>query len=500
MTNIVCSVSIRLYKSFSLTEHKFSSHLQVGILIGRTTTGKDFLLQLVCSPDQDGEAPIQIITSGTSSSSKSQKSSSGNKGTSSSSGGKLTLDEEWIVEHAAQAARTLPGGLDILGIYILCDDKTFQSGQGVILNALKKVNQEISSPAASATGSAAAPLLALHIDSITAKIAAREVSGASLRMCEVKPSSLVANMVEVQCQYRVDLKVNLVGGKQRLHDAIKDAVAWQSEHRVKASIAVIDNKIPDTSQQIVDVLKNGGSSLSMELLTPISTPPATLAAVGANGTDLPPSATTGKGEYQRQAEFALAGELDCRAFVHKREPLSAAIEAIKGDVERTLLTRMDILVEAAQMATDEAQARFDAATARDLKSGKPPSTQGAQAPKHPLLLRVAGVDAYKPTFPRRAFLKWKQSSCCSFCDYIVEGEGMSEAVQRVQELMGADSVDPSTFQCEEKLAAGVIAGTAGAAGGRRSKSGNSGFECNVATAGAVSVALVAMYLSWTLMS
>jgi Odorant response abnormal 4-like len=429
------------------------------------------------------------------------------------------LDEEWIVEHAAQAARTLPGGLDILGIYILCDDKTFQAGQGVILNALKKVNQELGSNFT--TAAAAAPLIALHIDSITAKIAAREVSGASLRVCEVKPSSLVANMVEIQCQYHVDLKVNLAGGKQRLHDAIREAVTWQSENRVHPALALIDDQIPESGQQIVDVLKNKGTSLYIELLTPCSMPPATLAAVGTNlGTDLPPSLTNGKGEYQRQVEFVLEGALDCRAFVHKREPLRAAIEAIKGDIERTLLTRIDILVEAAQMATDEAQARFDATAARDAKSGKtpPPSSspvaaQGVpQAPKHPLLLRVAGVDVYKPTLPRRAFLKWSNSSGggtgngnsgggCSFCDYIVEGEGVSEAVQRVQELMGADSVNPSTFQCEEKLAAGVLSGGGGAvAGVRRGKGRSSGIECNVVTVGAISVALVALYLSWTLMS
>jgi len=467
-------------------------------LIGRTTAGKDFLLQLVQSPDQDGEPPIQITSGGNNPSSAKQK-ISGNKGASGAGSGnnKLTLDEEWIVEHAAQAARTLPGGLDILGIYILCGDKTFQAGQGVIINALKKVNQEISSSLTAAA--AATPLLALHIDSTTAKIAVREVSGASLRMCEVKPSSLVANFVEAQCQFQVDLKVNLAGIKQRLHDAIRDAVTWQSEHRLHSSVALIDNKILDPSQQVVDVLKNGGNSLSLELLTPLNMPPVTLSAVGTNTTtDLPPSITSGKGEYQRQAEFALEGALDCRAFVHKREPLSAAINAIKGDVERTLLARIDILVEAAQMATDEAQARFNAATARDLKSGKQPTSQGAQAPKHPLLIRLAGVDAYKPTFPRRAFLKWTQGGC-SFCDYLVEGEGMSEAVQRVQELMGADSVNPSTFQCEEKLAAGVLTGKGAGAGGSK-RGGNSAFECNVATVGAVSVALLAMYLSWTLMN
>ena len=444
---------------------------------------------------------MQITSGNTNSKSGNNK----GKTTTASTGNKLTLDEEWIVEHAAQAARTLPGGLDILGIYILCDDKTFQAGHGVIINALKAINKEImlSPTSTSAPSTSSTSLLALHIDSITAKVAAREVSGTTLKTCEAKPSSLVANMVEMQCQFHVDLKVNLSGGKKRLHDAIREAVAWQSEHRVQPAIPLINNKIPDLSQQIVDILKNEETSLSIELLTPVSMPPATLAAVGTgSGTDLPPCASTGKGEYQRQAQFALEGALDCRAFVHKREPLTAAVEAIKRDVERTLLTRIDILVEAAQMASDEAQARFNAAVARDAKLGKQnpaSSSSSQQAPKHPFLLKLAEVDEFKPTLPRRAFLKWNTRGC-SYCDYIVEGEGMSEAVQRVQELVGVDSVNASTFQCEEKLATGVLVGGVGAGNRRRGKGGKSGFECNVATVGAISVALIAMYLSWTLMS
>ncbi|KAL4552785.1 hypothetical protein Ndes2526B_g02694 [Nannochloris sp. 'desiccata'] len=58
---------------------------EVGILIGRTTAGKDFLLQLVHTPDQDGEAPIQIASGGNNSSSSKQK-TSGSKGASGGGG------------------------------------------------------------------------------------------------------------------------------------------------------------------------------------------------------------------------------------------------------------------------------------------------------------------------------------------------------------------------------------------------------------------------------
>lgn len=455
--------------------------MQVGILVGRSAAGKDFLLQLVRCPDQEGDLPIQISASD---GPASKKSSSGAKGKAGPGGGKLSLDDDWIVEHAVQAARTLPGGLDILGIYVLCDDKSFQASHGILLNTLKAVAEELATPTAQPV-----PLLALHLDAITARVSAREVAGAALRPCEVKSSSLVSNMAEVQCQFAVNLRINLAGGRQRLHEAIRSSIAWQSQKRVEPAVALINGQVQDASQQVIDLL-GGGNTLSVELLTPIGLPAGTLAAVGA------PTATessTGKGHYQRHAEFTLNGEIDCRAYVHKRENISAAIAAIKLDIERTLVSRCDVLVEAAEMATAVAQEKHDAAAQKNAKAGK--TTPLPPAPKHPLVLKVSEVAAYRPALPRRAFFEWQQGGC-SYCDYVVEGEGVSEAIQRIKEVMGPDSVGASSFRCGEKAAVG---GEVGGASKKGLKSSSS-FECNAVTIGAVAAALISVWLSWSFMT
>lgn len=365
------------------------------------------------------------------------------------------------MEHAAQVARTLPGGLDLLGLYLLCDNQAFSSAEGVVINALKGVREEVMFGPSS--------LLVLHIDAVSAKVSAKEIKGGALRPCEVKSSALLPQMVALQCQYPLNLAVSLAEGKQRLHDAIQGAIQWEHDVRVAPALSLIDGNMLPEGSQIGDAAPAGAGAIAVELLHPVGVPVNAIAAVGA-------TAAGDSGEYERYATIALGAVLDCRAFVHKRETVEAAIEALKSDVQRTLLARLEVLYEAAEMATAFEKGRADKA----LSKGEKPE---GGPPKHPLLLRVGEVRSYRPSFPRRAFLKWTAGGCC-YCDYVVDGEGVSEALDRMAELMGPDAVDGATFQCEEKASGAASSGKRG-----RRKAG--GPECK-ATLLAAAVALLAI--------
>ena len=84
---------------------------QVGAVVGRSAAGKDFVLQLVCCPDQDGEAPIRVKAGGAAAAPA--KKGGGAKAKPAAGGG-LELDREWIAEHARQVSRLLPGGAPCL--------------------------------------------------------------------------------------------------------------------------------------------------------------------------------------------------------------------------------------------------------------------------------------------------------------------------------------------------------------------------------------------------
>ena len=73
------------------------------MVVGRSAAGRDMVLQLVSCPDQDGEAPVVLVDAA-----PAKKAGGGAKAK--AAGGGLELSREWVVEHAAQVSRLLPGG------------------------------------------------------------------------------------------------------------------------------------------------------------------------------------------------------------------------------------------------------------------------------------------------------------------------------------------------------------------------------------------------------
>lgn len=441
---------------------------QVGVVIGRHTASKASVLQLVQCPMQDSQPPIRVSVTD----SGAVKNSGGGsaKGRIGGPGAKIDIDEDWVVEHAMQVARTLPGGLDVLGIYVLCEDRAFQKSHGTLSNVLKSVRGELTD--------APDAVLVVHIDAVSAKIAAKEEAAGALRPCEVKGSNLLANMAAINCQYKLQLNVSLMGSNQRLHEAIQQAIQWEYDHRVIPALYLMNDKSVPLEKQVMELSGSDGRPLSVRLFPPVSMLPATIAAVGPR-TDS--ACSSSGGEYECQATLSISNTIDCRAFVNKRENVEAAIEAVKADVQRSLLSRLDVLVEAAEMATTLAEQKASKiASQSSAVDGKK-----AVPPRHPLLKEVNEVVGYRPVLPRRAFLEWQQGGCC-YCDYIVEGEGITEVVERMNELMGEGAVNPASFQCAEKGAAGQSMVTRGS-----TKSGVA-FACDYSLVAAGVVVLLAV--------
>jgi hypothetical protein len=217
------------------------------------------------------------------------------------------------------------------------------------------------------------------------------------------------------------------------------------------------------------------------------------AAAGAGARGAAPGAD-GRGRYERAGALALSGVLDCRAWVHRREPVAAAVEAIKADVARSLRARLAVLVEAAEAAEAAAADLHADATRRGPGEGQPHQAV-APPPTHPLLRRAAAAAGFAPRLPRRAVARWAGGGG-AYCDYLVDGEGAEEALARLAELVGASAVDAAAFECEEAAAAG--GGGASAAPKARAGGGWGLASCGGA-AGAAGVALLAAAVGYMLL-
>lgn len=445
---------------------------------------KDFVLQLIPTPEEEEGVPtvhIKQLSGSTNDSGKAKKPPSGRqKGPSCA----VRVDNEWVTEHACQLARILPGGLSVLGIYLYCKSEEFKSFQTSCISLLHDINREVN-----VVKSHGKANVVVHVDAVKAVMSAREMDGGNtLKPCELKNSSLLTDMIEIQCSYPLDVQLDITNDGQILNECIQDVISWEIDHRVKPSVPLLMGKVPSNQQQIYDVMKHEGfSHVPFELLVPFETcgPMSLPDGIKAETRD------SMCGGYQSRGKINLSGLIECRAYVYKREQITAALEAIKEDVELSLRARLEILVEAAEMATEAMEEENSSQNLRNKSNGETRKSR-----KHPMLETAGNIGSYTPHMPRRAFLKWRQGPC-SYCDYVVEGDGVTEALHRMKEIVGPGKVDATTFQCKEEAPRGIRS-TLSVGPKKRSHQGRAFSTCSIMLVGAAGAAALAVAASFAL--
>lgn len=356
----------------------------------------------------------------------------------------------------------------MLGVYVFCPEAALAPSSGKLTALLKDIQREVAG--------GVRDLLVLHIDSTTGKCAAKELSGTSLKPCEVKPSSLVSNMAEVRCVYPIALKVHCAPGKQALHEALSKAVHWENQQRLNHSVALVSGAIPPSSKAVAELQADGATgAIEMELVCNATT--SAPAVVGMPNAGL---LQRGKGQYTSSGELELSGCLDCRAFVHKRETAAAAVGALKNDIVRSLKVRIDVVIEAAEAAAAIAEPAASSTGAASTEQ------------QHPLMMPVTDTKGkVRSALPRRAFVSWRQGQG-RYCDYLMEGESPTSAVGRLQELLGQGSLSDVPVECREEVACGPN----GIGSKTRSGAAGGALACNVMAVVASSVAGLAALVGY----
>jgi hypothetical protein len=364
----------------------------------------------------------------------------------------------------------------VLGLYVLCPDGAFASAASLLATALREVGAEVSGRQGD--------MLALHVDAVTARLSCRELSAGALRPADLKTASLLPAMAALRCRHAVDLAVSAAGAKQRVHEAVAEAARWECAHRVGPAVGLVEGALQPADRQLGDVAASGsggGGWVAVQLLAPLGGGAPAAVGAGARGEEV---TARGQGSYQRVGKVTLRGVLDCRAYVHRREPAAAGVEAIKADIARSLQARLEVLVDAADMASAV------------IKDRVPKEATAAAPPDHPLLRRAGDGVPFAPLLPRRAVLTWPGGGGC-YCDYLVEGEGEEDTMQRLRELVGEALVGGGAYACDEAPAAAAAAGggaeRSAARGGRASMLQG----CDMVTLGAVGGALLAAAVGYT---
>ncbi|XP_062437765.1 protein odr-4 homolog isoform X3 [Rhea pennata] len=245
-----------------------------GLLIGQCSSQRDYVIRAVRTPPNEEQNEINLNPS------------------------KLaSIDEEWVTAHASQVSRMLPGGLLVLGVFII-----------------------------------AAPELAKD-------------SQNALRKCTAKPadwkyqSALSACWLTLDCTVNVNIHIPLLATSPN-HDLEKNTRnglnRWSKQ--IEDSVFLINGQVKDYDAELLEGLKklrgNTQSSTQfsdVKVLTQLS-----------QGSSRRSTATV----QVCSGSINLKGAVKCRAYIHNNKPkVKEAIQALKRDIINTLSDRCEILFE-----------------------------------------------------------------------------------------------------------------------------------------------------------
>lgn len=102
---------------------------QVGLVIGKISRNLDraFVFDLVSTPLNDaGQAASSILET------KDDTNNNKSKSKSKSFSSVLSIDKDWVAEHARHVSRMLVGGMKVIGIYICVNETLFKNSTVVL--------------------------------------------------------------------------------------------------------------------------------------------------------------------------------------------------------------------------------------------------------------------------------------------------------------------------------------------------------------------------------
>ncbi|KAG2430621.1 hypothetical protein HXX76_010139 [Chlamydomonas incerta] len=484
---------------------------EVGILVGKYAAGaKVILYGTIKTPSQEGLDPILVDSAAGGAAAAGGAGKGGKKparaAATAAGSVAVTLEYEWIAEHARQVSRMLPGGLSVLGLYLFASEPAAAAASPQLASVLAGMGAfclpaALSSSSSSSTADAApTELLLLHVDSGSRKQGLRAIPAApgtagagapsGFHPCELKYAPALGSLVCVRCWHGVDARLTVGGaaaatagaadGKGKGAGAAAAAAAAAGMRQQLAALLAAEAErvrcgvfitgdgsssggagqgtIPAESAAVGDALAACAAgagrgvdaipTYDLTLLAPLPSalpppPSAASASAGEEGAQLP-AAPAAQVVAGVCGQARLSGCLQGVAFVSKRDNVGRALAELKADLVTSLGARVDLLVEEA-LRSAEAAAEAEAEAAQ--------GEAAAAAARHPLLCSAAELGregGCEVALPRRVLLPWLGGGL-ALSDYLLEGEPAEAAAERAAELLALQGA--TVLEAEQPAAA-----------------------------------------------
>ncbi|XP_037681084.1 protein odr-4 homolog [Choloepus didactylus] len=295
-----------------------------GLLIGQCSPQKDYVILATRTPPKEEQKENL----------KHPKAKSDN------------LDEEWVTEHANQVSRMLPGGLLVLGVFIITTLELANDFQNTLRRLVFAMEKSVSKNRLwNLTKEEVSERVTLHICSSTKKIFCRTYDirdpKSLARPADWKyQNGLSTSWLSLECTLHVNIHIPLstTSVSHPMEKTTKNGLTrWAKQ--IENGIYLINGQVKDEDCDLVEGQKKTprgnahvtNHSFDVRVLTQLLL-----------NSDHRSTATV----QICSGSVNLKGAVKCRAYVNSSKPkVKEAVQAIKRDILNTVADRCEILFE-----------------------------------------------------------------------------------------------------------------------------------------------------------
>ncbi|XP_008070971.1 protein odr-4 homolog isoform X1 [Carlito syrichta] len=294
-----------------------------GLLIGQCTSQKDYVILATRTPPKEEHSENL----------KHPKAKLDN------------LDEEWATEHANQVSRMLPGGLLVLGVFIITTLELANDFQNALRRLIFAVEKSISRKRIwNFTEEEVLERVTLHICSSTKKICCRTYDihdpKSSAKPADWKyQNGLSTSWLSLECTVHINIHIPLstTSISYTLEKNTKNGlIRWAKQ--IENGMYLINGQVKDED---CDLLEGQKKSRGNTQATSHSFDVRVLTQLLLNS-DHRSTAMV----QVCSGSVNLKGAVKCRAYIHSNKPkVKDAVQAVKRDILNTVADRCEILFE-----------------------------------------------------------------------------------------------------------------------------------------------------------
>ncbi|XP_007481025.1 protein odr-4 homolog isoform X1 [Monodelphis domestica] len=351
-----------------------------GLLIGQCSSQKDYVVLATRTPPREDQ----------------------NEDTRSSQSKLDDLDEEWATTHANQVSRMLPGGLLVLGIFIITTPDLGKDVQNALRRLLFAVEKSIAKRRLwNLSENDVSDRVTLHVCSSTKKILCRTYDirdpKSSAKPADWKyQNGLSSSWLSLDCKIHVNIHVPLstTTANYPLEKNTKNGLArWAKQ--IEGGVYLINGQVKEEDCELLEGQKKSSRGNTQTTSQTFDVRVLTQLLLNSNHRS---TATV----QVCSGSVNLKGSVTCRAYIHNNKPkVKDAVQALKRDILNTVSDRCEILFE-------------------DLLMNETPSKKDSEKEFHVL--------------PHRIFVPIPGSSVM-LCDYKFGDESTREIQENFMELL-----------------------------------------------------------------